>query len=85
MPTSKLGNGQTVHLDDISKSRPFSLEERSLNQNDISFSRIQRTYIDASFYTPRVTGRHQPSSFYDKDVKKWQDKLKNLIKLQKIF
>lgn len=81
MSQSKLMNDTTVDFEDLSKTRPFSLEERNLNINDISFSRILRTEnTQSGLNTTRSNLKPQPPSFYEKDIKKWQDKFKQAIK-----
>ena len=68
--TSRLLDDTSLNLDDLNKTRPFSLEERNFNTNDISFTRILRTdATQSSLNTTRHNTRPQPPSFYDKDIK----------------
>ena len=91
MTNSKQMIDSSLDPDDISKTRPFSLEERNLNINDISFSRILRSdHALSSLNTTRIIGGHpQPPSFYEKDIQKWKNKfenaIKNRLKLKKVI
>ena len=91
MASSKQLIDSSLDPDDISKTRPFSLEERNLNINDISFSRILRSdHTLSSLNTTRIFGSHpNPPSFYEDDIKKWKDKfenaIKNRLKLKKVI
>ena len=91
MTSSKQMIDTSLDPDDLSKTRPFSLEERNLNINDISFSRILRSdHTLSSLNTTRIAGGYgKPPSFYENDIKKWKDKfesaIKNRMKLKKVI
>lgn len=91
MTSSKQMIDTSLDPDDLSKTRPFSLEERNLNINDISFSRILRSdHTLSSLNTTKVAGGHpKPPSFYENDIKKWKDKfelaIKNRMRLKKVI
>lgn len=87
---SKLMSDTSIDLDDLSKTRPFSLEERNFNINDISFTRILRSENSPScLNSSRFIGKPQPPSFYEKDINRWKQKFDNAVKnrekLQKII
>ena len=61
---SKLGDDTTFDLEDLSKTRPFSLEERNFNTNDISFTRILRSENQDVSYATNKGNTPNPPSFY---------------------
>jgi len=67
---SRLMNDTSIDLEEINKTRPFSLEQRNMNTNDISFSRLLRSDNGKSLLNiSRVMAKPQPPSFYEKDMK----------------
>lgn len=82
MSVSKLGDDTTMNFDDLSKSRPFSLEERNFNTNDLSFTRILRSENHDSPHNLSKNHTLNPPSFYKKDIERWQNKFKESIKSQ---
>jgi hypothetical protein len=84
MSVSKLGDDTTMDFAELSKSRPFSLEERNLNINDISFTRLLRSEQPDTTKSTIKSGMSHPPSFYEKDIEKWKNKCKmaNKTKLQ---
>jgi hypothetical protein len=81
LSTSKMINDSSIDLNELSRTRPFSLEERNFSTNDISFTRILRSEVNqSSLNTTRINVKSKPPSFYNKDIKKWQEKFDNAIK-----
>lgn len=81
LSTSKMVNDSSIDFNELSKTRPFSLEERNYSTNDISFTRILRSETNqSSLNTTRINVKPQPPSFYNKDIKKWQEKFDSAIK-----